>query len=419
MARILILTLVFRPDNVSTAQIMGDLALDLKAMGHDTFVITTVPHYNEDAEAYTQQPLIPFWGRLLQKSDYRGINVFHVWMPRKGKSKLLRIAAWLWFHFASTLVGMFSGFKPDVILAPSPPLTIGASAWLLGCWHKCPFIYNVQEIYPDVAINLGVLRNTFLISLLRKLELFVYDKASTLAVISESMGKHVLARVVNKDRVRVIPNFVDNNDFRPLSKVNAFSLRHDLHDKFVVSYAGNMGKPQGLDTLIDAAFLLRNESGIHFLLMGDGSERFALIEQARMLQLTNATFLEYQPYSTMAEAYASADVHFVSQALGTSGDGIPSKIYRIMACAKPVIVCTENDSDLARLVKSADSGIVVPAGDAATLEQVIRNAYEQQENWLEKGLKARIVVLDRYSRAAVCSQYNQLIIELARRNRHV
>ena len=247
-------------------------------------MITTVPHYNNDPVAMERQPLQAYWGKLLQRSDYCGMKVLHAWMPRKGKSILLRMIAWFGFHATSTLAGVLCQFKPDLILTPSPPLTIGVSAWLLGLWHNCPFIYNVQEIYPDVAVNLGVLKSSFAIKFLQKLEHFVYSKARVLTIISESMANRIRAKSVPEDKVRVIPNFADINDFRPLPKVNNFSLRHGLHDKFVVSYAGNMGKPQGLNTLLEAAYLLRQETRIHFLLMGDGSERSSLIEYAQRLR---------------------------------------------------------------------------------------------------------------------------------------
>jgi colanic acid biosynthesis glycosyl transferase WcaI len=413
MANVLILSLVFRPDNVSTAQIMGELALDLKSRGHNVFVITTVPHYNEDARVQVEQPLRAYWGKLVQKSDYCGIEVLNAWIPRKGKNKLFRIVAWLGFHVTSTLAGISMRFKPDVILTPSPPLTIGVSAWLLGLWYNCPFIYNVQEIYPDLAVNLGVLRSTFIIKLLQKLEYFVYSKAKVLTPISESMANRILAKGVPKDKIRVIPNFVDTNDFHPLPKANKFSRQYGLHDKFVISYAGNMGKPQGLDTLLEAAHLLRHESRIHFLLMGDGSERVSLIEQAKRLQLPNITILPYQHHSLMVEAYATADASFVSQAPGTSSDGIPSKVYRIMACARPVIACTDTDSDLARLVTNVDGGVVVQSGDARSLSDAIWHAFIQRDAWLEKGLKARSSILQGYSRPIISTLYHELINEVA------
>lgn len=390
--------------------------MDLKARGHSVLVITTVPHYNEDTEALAVQPLRAFWGKLLQRSDYCGMEILHTWMPRKSRNKLLRIITWLGFHATSTMAGVVTRFKPDIILTPSPPLTIGVSAWLLGLWHHCPFIYNVQEIYPDVAINLGVIRSAFAIKLLRDLERFVYAKASVLTTISESMADRIRAKGVQEERIRVIPNFVDMNDFHPFPKINKFSRKYGVHDKFVISYAGNMGKPQGLDTLLEAAHLLRHEPKIYFLLMGDGSERVSLIGQAKRLQLPNITILPYQPYSLMAEAYAAADASFVSQAPGTSSDGIPSKIYRIMACARPVIACTDPDSDLAHLVENADGGVVVRSGDALALSNAIQHAFIHRDAWLKKGLNARILVLRDYSRSTISAMYHELIMELQRKN---
>lgn len=415
MARILILSLIFRPDNVSTAQIMGDLALDLQAAGHEVFIISTVPHFNEDAEALAGQPLHGYWGSMLQKSNYHGMEVLHVWMPRKGRSKLLRILAWLGFHLISTLAGFFTSFKPDIILAPSPPLTIGVSAWLISIWRGCPFIYNVQEIYPDVAVNLGVLKNKGVIKLLKGVEKLVYAKAQALAVISNGMADHIRNCGVPEEKIKIIPNFVDFDDLYPLPKDNNFGRRYGFTKKFVISYAGNMGAPQGLEKLIEAAYLLRQEEGIHFLMMGDGSEYPALKNQARRLRLTNITFLPYQPYSLMAEAYAAVDASFVSQAPGTCNDGIPSKVYRIMACARPVIACTESGSDLAWLIEKSTGGVVVQSGDSASLARTIAEAFSHSEEWRARGSNARQFVLKDYSRKTVSATYHELIMHLLNR----
>lgn len=412
MARILILTLIFRPDNVSTAQIMGDLALDLKEFGHDVFVVTTVPHYNEDLRALNEQPLRPCGGKLVQQSEYHGIKVLHVWMPKKGKNKLLRIIGWIGFHILSTLAALVSRFTPDLILAPSPPLTIGLSAWIIGKWYRAPFVYNVQELYPDIAVNLGILQNPSLINFFGRLERFVYAKARALAVISEGMARRVRFRVSPAEKVRVIPNFVDTDFFRPLPKANPFSIAHGLHEKFVVSYAGNMGAPQGLNTLLDAARLLHIEKEIHFFIMGDGSERESLMKYAQNLHLNNVTFLSYQSYFLMPEAYAATDASFVSQVSGTSDDGIPSKVYRIMACGRPVIACTDAGSDLERLVKETQAGVVVPPGDAQALADAIRTAFQNREVWRAKGLHARDLMLRRFSRRAVGKRYHDLVVEL-------
>lgn len=412
MSNILILTLVFRPDNVSTAQIMGDLAIDLQNLGHKLFIITTVPHYNRDDEALSKQPIRPYFWKIIQKSNYCGMEVLHIIMPRKSISKILRIASWLGFHVLSTTAGILCKFKPEIIIAPSPPLTIGVSAWLLAMVHGCKFIYNVQEIYPDVAKNLGMLRNKLILNALRGLERFVYSKAGALSVISDGMGRNIRLKGVSEEKVRIIPNFVDVDEFSPLPKENEFSKRFGLNGKFVVSYIGNMGQPQGLSSLIEAAHLLRNENGILFLLIGDGSERISLIEYAKKMALSNVLFIPYQPYSMMPQAYAVSDASFVSQAIGTSNDGIPSKVYRIMACARPVIACTDNGSDLENLVRGSDSGIVVPHGDAKLLSDAVLYAFQNQEAWMKKGAKARNTILEKYSRRRVIDSYDQLIKEI-------
>jgi colanic acid biosynthesis glycosyl transferase WcaI len=415
MAKILLLSLVFPPDNVSTAHIMGDLAVDLSARGHTVSVITTIPHYNEDIDAIAGQTLYRYWTGVVSRSTYHGINVIHTWMPRKGKNKLFRIVAWLGFHAVSTLTGVLSRFKPDVILAPSPPLTIGISAWLLGLRHRCPFIYNVQEIYPDVAVDLGVLKNRSIIRFLEGLEGFVYQKSAALAVISDGMADRIRAKGIPDNKICVIPNFVDVDDFHPLPKVNPFCSKYGLENKFVVSYAGNMGKPQGLEFLIEAAHILRKEEDVHFLIMGDGSERQTLLNLISSLRLGNITFLPYQPYHLMAEAYATADASFVSQAPGTSSDGIPSKVYRIMSCARPVIACTDPDSDIARLVTKVDAGAVVNAGDPSALADVIRDAFNNRDEWIYKGIKAREAIMKGYSRSHISDRYSELIMGLQKR----
>jgi len=412
MARILLLTLVFRPDNVSTAQIMADLAKDLKDRGHSLFVLTTTPHYNDDPEAKSRQPLRYRWGFLLQESTFEGIPVVHVWMPRKGPNKLVRMLAWLGFHAVSTGYGLLSRFKPDVIVAPSPPLTIGVSAWILGLRHRAPFIYNVQEIYPDVAVHLGALGHPFLIRRMQQLEQFVYRKAAALTTISAGMRQRLLNKGVPPDKVHLIPNFVDVTEFEPSPKDNTFSRAQAFHDKFLVSYAGNMGKPQGLETLVHTAQLLRAEPDIHFLLMGDGSERESLGRLAASLRLSNLTLLPHQPYALMGKAYAAADLSFVSQVPGTSSDGIPSKVYRIMACARPVLACTDPGSDLARILSDAGAGMVVPPGDSHKLAEVIRGASRDRNTWRQMGLKGRAHVVTFYGRASVSDRYHELISSL-------
>jgi colanic acid biosynthesis glycosyl transferase WcaI len=332
MARVLVLSLVFPPDAVSTAQIMGDLVQDLRESGHSVFVITTTPHYNRDPDAEARQPMRRWWGRLIQRGDYYGAPVFHTAMPAKSGSVPLRLLAWALFHLLSLLVGIFSVRKVEVIIAPSPPLSIGVVAWLLGMWHRAPFIYNVQELYPDIAINLGAVRNPAMIGLLFALERFVYAKASRVTLIADRMRRRLLEKGIPPDRAVVVPNFVDVGLLQAVAAPNGFTREFGLDGKFVVCYAGNLGPAQGLETLLDASRLLADESGIVVVLVGGGTLWNALAERIQGEQLSNVRLLPHQPFARVPEIYGASDLSVVPQAANIGADAVPSKVYRIMSC---------------------------------------------------------------------------------------
>lgn len=412
MADILMLSLVFPPDSVSTAQIMGQLTVDLGKYGHRLTVITTVPHYNPSLENEKQQPLWSKWWKILYRSDFHGITVYHTYMPRKGQNILLRLLSWAFFHFISIIVGLTIAPRPNLIIAPSPPLTIGLCAWLLGVLYRVPFIYNVQEIYPDIAIRLGAVRNRWIIAFLHRLEKFVYSKSSKVTVIASRMREQLLEKGVSRDKVCIIPNFVDVSDLVPLPKDNDFSRQYNLQDKFVVSYAGNMGPAQGLENMIDAAKILRDEERIRFLIMGDGILRESLRRRIEIYGINNVVFLSYQPFSLMGQAYAASDLCLVPQAVETGFEAVPSKVYRIMACARPVLAVTDQHSDLARLVYDASCGKVVAPGSSAALADMIMSVFQSQSEWKQMGRAGREHVVQNYSRETVTNQYHVLIENL-------
>ena len=413
--RIVLLSLVFRPDNVSTAHVMADLAADLVAAGHEVTVFTTTPHYNQDRGAEAAQPRRSYWGRLLQTSDYRGMRVFHAWMPRKGRSVLLRLLAWIWFHVVSTVAALVLARRPAVILVPSPPLTAGLSAWVLGGLRSAPFVYNVQEIYPDIAINLGALRNPTAIRMMYALERFVYRRARAITVIAPRMRERLLEKGVPAPKVVVIPNFVDLGDLSPRPKDNPFSREFRVHDKFVVSYAGNLGPAQGLECFVDVAALLRELAHVRLLLIGDGMLAEPLRARAAAQGLANLLVIPYQPYSVVPDIYGASDVCVVAQAAMTGSDAIPSKVYRIMACERPIVAATDHRSDLAHLIRDADAGVVIPAESADALATAVRDAVASPERWRRRAASGRAYVAAHYARGTVSGQYEKLLQDVAGR----
>lgn len=411
---VLILTLVFPPDSVSTAEIMGDLATDLRALGHRVTVLTTEPHYNPTDPSLASQILRPCWGRLLLRSDYGGVPVYHAAMPQKGRNVLSRLLGWVGFHLISTAAGMIMVDRPDVVLAPSPPLTNGVAAWVLGRLKGAPFVYNVQEIYPDIAINLGAVRNRHLIALLKGLERFVYRRAAGITVIAPRMRERLLERRVPEHKVHVIPNFVDLHRLGPMPRANRFAREHGLEHAFVVNYSGNMGPAQGLETALDAAELLQQDAATRLVLIGEGTLRTQIEQRAR--RLSNVLILPYQPSRRMSEIYGASDLCLVAQAKSTGSDAIPSKAYRIMACERPVLAVTEEHSDLAGLVTTAGAGFVVPPGDPVALADAVRRAASDPERLREMGRQGRAHVEAHYSRARISARYSKLLTLVGRRS---
>lgn len=415
MARVLVLTLVFPPDGVSTAVIMGELAADLKRDGHDVTVVTTVPHYNKDAEAEGRQPLHRKWAGLLARSEFEGVPVVHVAMPQKNANRLLRVLAWIQFHVLSVVATLVLVRRVDVIVSPSPPLTIGVCAWLLGLAYRAPYVYIVQELYPDIAIKLGAIRSRWVIRLLLALERFVYARARVITVIAGRMRGRIIDKGMAAAKVRLIPNFVDVDGMAPQAgggEDNAFSHTHGLGGRLVVTYAGNMGPAQGLETVLRAAALLRDEPRVLFLFVGEGGERARLMAMASEEELTNVRFLPHQPYAVVPQIYGASGLCLVPLTARTGSDAVPSKVYRIMACARPVLVAAEPDCDLAVLVRTAQCGVVVPPGSPDDLARAVREAAHHPERCASMGEAGRAHVLAHYSRRAITGQYQALIREV-------
>ncbi len=412
MANILILSLVFPPDQVSTAQIMGDVAAELKEHGHHVMVITTIPHYNPAAGE--QAPVLQKrWGSLLKQTRFRGIDVYHTYMMRKSRGIASRLLSYLLFHFLSLMAGLTLVEKPDIIIAPSPPLTIALCEWLLALRYKAPFIYIVQEIYPDIAIDMGVIRNRLLKWQLFKIEAFVYERAGKLIAITEQMRQRLIQKGVPPSKVVTIPNFVNTKELRPGPKRNSFSVHHQIHEKFVVSYAGNLGPAQSLNDFIEAAGILSADPSIQCLILGNGILRDELITHTNRLRLSNMLILPYQPYSLMQQIYAASDLCLVPQSAETGPSSMPSKVYRIMACARPVLAYADPESELASLVGEVSCGFFVPVGKPEALATAIQDAAQDQEALTKMGQNGRRHVKGHYAREVVMAQYHKLILELA------
>jgi colanic acid biosynthesis glycosyl transferase WcaI len=415
MAKILLLSLVFAPDGVSTSVLMTELAQELQKQGHIVTVLTTTPHYNLDKEARERQPLVQKWKNLLFKSELAGISVYHVATPQKGNRVGSRMLDYMRFHLISTIFGLLQHQHFDVVLTPSPPLTIGVSGWLLATFHRAPFIYNVQEIWPELPIRLGIIKNRSLITFFEWLEKFVYKRADAITVISEFFRCNLEAKGVPSTKMWVIPNFVDTAFIKPTSKLNEFSEQYKINEKFVVSYAGNIGLTQDFESVLAAAVELQHIDSLQFLIVGDGARRQWLEKQIEDLNLSNVLLLPYQLRSVVPFIYASSDLCLVPMKQGMDRDTFPSKVYTIMSSGRPVLASTDSDSELAWAVNEAKAGWITAPGHSSGIRDAILQAMTNPAECQSMGKRGRTYVINYHSPQAVAEKYDGLIQSLIRK----
>lgn len=405
---ILLLSLYFTPDPAANSVIMTELAEELAELGHQVTVVCAFPHYD------TNRVWDEYRGKLVQKDRHGSIRVYRVYLyvPADKTNLPGRALNYLSFNVLSTLVGALAG-PYDVILAPSPPLTIGLGAYLISRLWRAPYVYNVQDIYPDVAVRLGVLTNPRAIRLFRRLEDFVYRKAAAVTVLSDGFRRNLLAKGAPEARIQVIPNFIDTQFMRPLPRDNAFSRQHGLSDKFVVLYAGNVGLSQGLETLLEAAGELRDLPEVRVLVVGNGAARESLVTRAEQMGLANVLFLPFQPRAGLPEMYASADVSLVLLRKGIGAESVPSKAYTILASGRPLLAAIDEDSETKDLIGAANCGLWLPPEEPAALARAIRRLCGDPALRDRMGRNGRRHVETYYTRQAVARQYAALLERLA------
>ncbi len=414
MARVLLHSLTFSPDAVSTGYLMTDLARQLQRMGNDVTVLTSTPHYNLEPQALARQLLRRRLLGLLYRSELEGIQVWHIKIPMKGERVFTRVIDYIYFHLMALILGMAAIGPYDIVITPSPPLTIGLVGWLLGLRRGVPFIYNVQELYPDFAVNQGLITNSLIIRVLRWLELFVYRHSAKVVTISDWFSRIIRERGVSDSLIRMIPNSVDTNLFRPFPRDNEFARQNGLANDFVVLYGGNIGLSQDWESFLEAARELAHLP-IQFVVVGGGARNAWLEQEVADRKLANVRLLGYQPRTLMPLINASSDLCTIPMKATTTTDTFPSKIYTIMACAKPVLVQADEDSELNWLVRTVGFGRVAPPDDSRAYTDAVRCAFEERTRLAEEGRRGHAYVLKEYSIEGVGRKYDALIRELTGR----
>jgi len=404
---LLVLCPHFAPDVAPTGEVMTSIATELAARGHRVHVVTALPWYQHHR-------IEPGWtGRLTrtQNVDWGRITRVHPF-PTDKRNIPARALAFGGFTALTGLVSVLSRPRPDAVLAMSPPLTLGLAGWLAARARRVPFVFNIQDVFPDVAIELGVITNPSLIRVASWLERFTYLRSDAVTVLSEDLRDNVANKLGRHrpERVRVIPNFVDTEHIRPASRDNSYREQFGLTGKTVVMYAGNVGFSQSLDLVLDAAAALAHEPDLVFVINGGGAARPEL--ERRAAGAPNVRFVDMQPKDRLPEVLAAADIHVVPLRRGLARSSVPSKMYSILASGRPIVASVDAGTEVASVVERAGAGLAVPPDDAEALTKAIARLVADPDEARRMGAAGRASVERWASPAAIAEQYEALFDEL-------
>jgi colanic acid biosynthesis glycosyl transferase WcaI len=302
---------------------------------------------------------------------------------------------------------------------------LGVAGWAVARARRVPFVFNIQDVFPDVAVELGLITSPRAIAAARWLERVSYRRADAVTVLSDDLADNVRAKVTRglggsaaaaqAAKVRVIPNFIDTRWITPGPTENRYRAEHGLSGKRVVMYAGNVGLSQSLDLVLQAATAFQDEPDVAFVINGGGAARPELERWGR--DLPNLLFVDMAPKARLPEVLAAADVHVVPLKRGLAWSSVPSKLYGILAAGRPLVASVDAGTEVARTVERAGAGLAVPPDDAAAFTAAVRRLLDDPAGARAMGAAGRRFVETWASPAAVAGAYQDLFVELRDRGR--
>jgi glycosyltransferase involved in cell wall biosynthesis len=405
---ILYLSQYFPPEVGATQTRAYEMARGLVQAGHRVTMITEVPNHPSG--------IVPpqYRGKWLERSKLDGIDVLRVWVKASPtKTFTSRMAFYLSYMANAALVGALKARGPfDVVFATSPPLFVGAAGLALHWLKRAPFIFEVRDLWPESAVALGELNSPRAIAWAGKLEELCYNRASRIVVVTEGIRQRLIERGFPTGKLALIPNGANVELFQRRPELGRqLRVEHGLApDAFVAVYAGIHGIAQGLETVLHAASLLRNDPAVRFVLVGEGPVKAELQALRAELNLDNVLMLPEQPRSAMPAILSAADAAIVPlRKLDLFQGALPSKMFDAWACGLPLLLSI--DGEARRTMEAAQGGLYVPPEDPAALAQAIRSLASQPDRGRSLGQNGRRYTEQHHSRQAQARALEKLLSE--------
>jgi len=402
--RVLVVSQYFPPESGACAIRVRSFVRSLKAEGHDVVVLTEKPCYPEGVieEEYR--------GGLFEERVVDGVPVINTWVyTRPEASFVTQLLSYLTFMLMAIVGAGRTEGQFDIVLASSPPLTVGGAGWVVSLMKGGSFVLDVRDLWPEVAVAMGEVENPFLIRVAEQVEHFLYRRADGITAATQGFCDHIATKVADPPPLERIMNGTVPSTFDRSGRREDVREALDVEeDTFVVTYAGIMGRAQGLGHILEAAAELKTEERIAFHLRGDGSVKDELIEASREQSLDNVRFFDYCPLEKAAAHIAASDALLVPLADDDLYRWfIPSKLFDSMATGQPVLLSVNGEAR--EILNDAGAGLYYPPEDGNALADNIRRLLDHPEERAQMGERGRVYAEENCTRRAQAREMVQFL----------
>lgn len=407
--RILRLPGYYSPEQISSTHLSRDLSEAYKKEG-----FSFVDYVPTPTRGVTDEVRREYSKRKYEELDGGRIIVHRFSMFREGRNPIQRALRYVLVN----VIQYFKGSRAkdvDLIYSGSTPPTQGLLCGMVKKRLKVPFVYNLQDIFPDSLVNAKMTKKGSLIwKIGRKIEDFTYRSADRIIVISEDFKRNIMEKGVPEEKIVLIPNWVDTGKVYPVAREdNVLFDRYGLdRNGFYVCYSGNIGHSQNLELLLDAARALKTElPDMRFVLIGEGAAKEDLEKTIAEEHIDNVIMLPFQPYEEIAHVFSLGDAGMIISKPGIGGSSVPSKTWSVMAAERPIIASFDEDSELAKLVNAQQVGYVAPAGDKQALVDAVKKVYQDRAAAAALGRVGRKYLIENLSKEKCTGMYVKTILE--------
>lgn len=405
--KVLYITQFYPPEIGAAANRSFETAEILSKDGFEVTVLTAFPNYllNELPPKYRN--------RKRAVDEYRdGIHVkrTYIYFNRNPRSLAKRVITFLTFMMSSLCYGVrLKGY--DAIFATSPPLSVGLTAYILSRLKGIPYIFEIRDLYPESATQLGVIKNPIIIDITQHFARFLYRNAFHLIAVTEGIRRH-LEGVVTTQRISLLTTGVDLSLFKPLKPdeniVEAFRMR----DTYTVLFLGIFGRMHALTVILDAAELLKDEAEIRFTFIGEGVQRKFLIAEAKRRHLKHVRFFPPQAREIVPHIINACDVCIDSRVkIGLSEGTIPVKVVEYLACGKPAIIGITGET--VEIIRQSNGGLVVEPENGQALAEAILLLFRDRKLGEKLGKSGNKYVKQHFNRAKLVGRLETVLHKVA------